>query len=220
MIIDGLPEVYFQRSSDYQFHFQFAAERLSPFSGMDSDTFNNVSLYRGGQKIVLGAVLWAPDHNEFGIQFVGQDTYPREMSHFLYDTVVDRIAKPAGCEGFYMPTYEQAEAAQEEQTYLVAHGIEVSSPERGLAVVSVTPRAGHSDASYLSNQKRSKTPTLKALYFQLTYFLPLAFPPNCPSWQASSLLPRQPRILTLQSLRNPTASPSSTYANQTNSYAL
>ena len=130
MIIDGLPEVYFQRSSDYQFHFQFAAERLSPFSGMDSDTFNNVSLYHGGQKIVLGAVLWAPDHNEFGIQFVGQDTYPREMLHFLYDTVVDRIAKPAGCEGFYMPTYEQAEAAQEEQPYLVAHGIEVSSPER------------------------------------------------------------------------------------------
>ena len=29
-----------------------------------------------------------------------------------------------------MPTYEQAEAAQEEQPYLVAHGIEVSSPER------------------------------------------------------------------------------------------
>ena len=130
MIIDGLPEVYFQRSSDYQFHFPFATERLSPFSGMDPNTFNNVSLYRGRQEVVLGAVLWAPDHNEFGIQFVGQDSYPREMLRFLYKTVADRITKPAGCEGFYMPTYEQSTAAQEQQPYLAVHGIGVSSPER------------------------------------------------------------------------------------------
>jgi len=130
MIIDGLPEVYFQSSGDYPFHFNFATERLAPFLAMDLDTFNGVSLFRNGQQVVLGAVLWAPGRNELGIQFVGQDEFPREMLSFLYQTVDARITKPDGCVGYYMPTYEQNLAAERDRVYLAGHGIEVSSPER------------------------------------------------------------------------------------------
>ncbi|MFP6875625.1 MAG: PEP/pyruvate-binding domain-containing protein [Roseibacillus sp.] len=130
MIIDGLPRVYFQKSADYTFHFNFATERLSPFLGMSLEDFNGVSLTHTGQEVVLGAVLWAPERNEFGIQFVGQDEYPREMLRFLFETVEGQIDHPKDAAGFYMPTYEQSDAAERDRVYLVGHGIEVSSPER------------------------------------------------------------------------------------------
>ena len=130
LIIDGLPRVYFQKSADYTFHFNFATERLSPFLGMSLQDFNGVSLTRSGQAVVLGAVLWAPERNEFGIQFVGQDEYPREMLRFLFETVERQIDHPEDAAGFYMPTYEQSDAAERDRNYLAGHGIEVSSPER------------------------------------------------------------------------------------------
>ncbi|NIP95548.1 MAG: hypothetical protein GWO24_19730, partial [Akkermansiaceae bacterium] len=130
LIMDGLPRVYFQKTADYPFHFDFATERLSPFLGMDLEEFNGVSLFRDGQEIVLGAVLWAPQREEYGIQLVGQDAYPREMVRFLYEAVDGQLGKPAGAEGFYMPTFEQTRAAERDRTYFSNHGIEVSSPER------------------------------------------------------------------------------------------
>ena len=130
LILDDLPKVYFQKSSDYPFHFPFATERLSPFLGMDLEAFNAVSLFRTGQEVVLGAILWAPGWNQYGIQFVGQDPYPREMLRFLFDTVAGQLNAPLGAKAFYMPTFEQTSAAEKNRSYLAGHGIEVSTPER------------------------------------------------------------------------------------------
>ena len=130
LILDGLPKVYFQKSADYPFHFPFATERLSPFLGMDLEAFNAVSLFRVGQEVVLGAVLWAPRWNQYGIQFVGQDQYPREMLRLLFETVAGQLTVPADAKGFYMPTFEQTSAADQDRSYLAGHGIEVSTPER------------------------------------------------------------------------------------------
>lgn len=132
LILDDLPTVYFQKSASYPFHFNFATERLSPFRGMSLQEFNEVSLVREGQQVVLGAVLLAPAKREYGIQFVGQDAYPREMLRFLYETVEESILGREDVAGFYMPTFEQTKAAERDRAYFSNHGVEVSSTERWL----------------------------------------------------------------------------------------
>lgn len=130
LVMDGLPTVYFQDSAAYPFHFHFATERLDPFLGLDLQAFNVQSLYADGQKIVLGAVLWAPDENEYGIQLVGQDPYPRELVRLLYESVDAAISKPASVRGFYMPTFEQTALVRREDAYFSTHDIAISSGAR------------------------------------------------------------------------------------------
>ena len=130
LVIDDLPRVIFQDSEAYPFHYQFAAERLSPFLGMGVGEFNALSQFRNSQEIILGAVLWAPARDEFGIQFVGQDPYPREMLRFLFETVRGSVSLPETARGFYMPTFEQAAGAENQRAYLQSHGIELSSVDR------------------------------------------------------------------------------------------
>ncbi len=130
LIIDDLPRVVFQDSEPYPFHYHFAVERLSPFIGMGVEAFNELSLSREDQQVILGAVLWAPTRGEYGIQFVGNDPYPREMLRFLYNTVESNLSAHEGARGFYMPTFEQSAAAENERSYFESHGIEVSSVDR------------------------------------------------------------------------------------------
>ena len=130
ILLDSLPCVHFQNSKEYTFHYNFATERLDPFAGMSLEEFNAVSLTREGQHVVLGAVLFAPEHDEFGIQFVGQDAYPRELIRLLYDAVEDSIEPASGMQGFYMPTFEQTETAEAERAWLADNGIAVSSANR------------------------------------------------------------------------------------------
>lgn len=130
LILDDLPRVIYQDSAPYPFHYQFAVERLSPFLGMGVEEFDRLSRFNDGREIVLGAVLWTPGRGEYGIQFVGSDPYPRQMLRFLYQTVAASIDAPDGTRGFYMPTFEQAAAAEGERAYFESHGIEVSSVDR------------------------------------------------------------------------------------------
>lgn len=130
LIVDDLPRVIFQDSGPYPFHYQFAVERLSPFLGMSLEEFNELSLFPGDQEVILGAVLWAPSKNEFGVQFVGQDPYPRETLRFLYQTVESSIGLPEDARGFYMPTFEQTATAEDQRDYFESHGIELSAIDR------------------------------------------------------------------------------------------
>lgn len=161
ILLDHLPRVHFQDSSAYAFHYQFATERLDPFAGMSVEEFNAISLNREGQRLVLGAVLFAPGANEYGIQFVGEDAYPREMIRLLYQAVEEAITTPAGIQGFYLPTFEQTATAEAERSWLAQNGIEVSSASRwydgdacyadgwALGRLVFVP-AGQIDAAYLS----------------------------------------------------------------------
>ena len=111
--------VYFQDSRTYVFHYTFANEWLEPFQGMTTDQFNSVALFEEGQQAILGTVIFPPKAsstkpqiNEYGIQFVRQDPYPRETIRDLFHLVQANIEAPAEVQAFYFPTYEQQKATE------------------------------------------------------------------------------------------------------------
>ena len=54
--------VYFQDSSTYTFHYDFATTWLDPFIGMGLNNFYQVTLYPEAQQAILGTVLFPPSH--------------------------------------------------------------------------------------------------------------------------------------------------------------
>lgn len=130
LLMDNLPEVYFQNSADYTFHYPFAAERLDPYAGISLEEYNTRSLYRSNQELVLGAVLFAPQLGEYAIQLVGQDVYPPEMTRFIIDTVDAAISRPDHWRRFYFPTFEQRDGTLASAPYYQRHGIAIDSIAR------------------------------------------------------------------------------------------
>jgi hypothetical protein len=134
-ILTGDPyRVYFQDSSKYLFHYDFASVRLKPFQGMSRAAFDQVSLHLINQQVVLGTVLLPPepDRNEYGIQFVGLQPYPRETIEQLFHLVSAVIVGPENVRPFYMPVFEQGAAAQAARDYLESRGIPLGSPAQWL----------------------------------------------------------------------------------------
>ena len=130
ILLDNAPTAYFQDGSKYQFHFNFANDRLDPFSGISFDDFNAASLYPPEQEVVLGALLFAPAHKEFAFEFVGQDSYPPEMLRYLYQLANAAVSRPDDWSGFYFPTFEQAESAREDAEYFQRNNIALGSIAR------------------------------------------------------------------------------------------
>ncbi|NNM29817.1 MAG: hypothetical protein HKO57_09855, partial [Akkermansiaceae bacterium] len=130
ILLDNVPAVYFQDSSRYAFHYNFANERLDPFLGIGFEAYNDLTLHPPGQEVVLGAVLFAPDRREFALEFVGQDAYPPEMLRFLFDLVDAAVTRPGDWTGFYFPTFEQAPGATANEAYFNRHGIPLGSIAR------------------------------------------------------------------------------------------
>ena len=130
IIIDDCTRVYFQDSGKYLFHYNFASELLAPFMGMSAGEFDSVTLSMEGQQAILGAVLVAPYTNEFAIQVVGEEPYPREMLRYIYEVVESRITRGEQWDGFYMPTASHAAAARAEAEYFSANGIDLAEPDR------------------------------------------------------------------------------------------
>lgn len=130
IMVDDCTRVYFQDSNRYLFHYNFASELLSPFMGMSAGEFDSVTLSREGQQAVLGAVLVAPYTNEFAIQVVGEEPYPREMLRYIYEIVQSKISRGEQWKGFYMPTASHAVAARENADYYSVHGIDLAEPDR------------------------------------------------------------------------------------------
>lgn len=129
--------VYFQDSRKHLLHYDFAVNRLLPFRGMTPEQFNAVSLHQQNQQVILGAVVSPYDSfvqhsagQEYGIQFVGLDPYPPEWVATLFELVRSTINTGPNSRVFYLPTFEQAESAQENETYFAARGIEISSVAR------------------------------------------------------------------------------------------
>ncbi len=130
IVLGNTPSVYFQDGSQYQFHYNFANDRLGPYSGIALDDFNALSLYPPNQEVVLGALLFAPAHKEFAIEFVGRNSYPPEMLRYLYQLVDAVVERPEDWSGLYFPTFEQAESARESADYFQGHGINLGSIAR------------------------------------------------------------------------------------------
>ncbi|MFO0746676.1 MAG: PEP/pyruvate-binding domain-containing protein [Myxococcota bacterium] len=142
VVLTGDPtRIFFQESTTYPFHYDFAKAELPPFAGMSPEAFDAATLDNSmAKKAVLGAVLYAPEgsggadqRREIGIQLVGRDPYPYVVTETVlalvraHVTVNDGGAPPAF---FYFPTFEQTDAAALDAARLEAAGFPVSSPER------------------------------------------------------------------------------------------
>lgn len=126
--------VYFQDSTKYPFHYDFAVARLAAFRGMSRAEFDAVTLRRQGQQAVLGAVLFAPGElGEIGIQLVGLDPYPPEQVAAWFEQVTAVIEAPAGVSRFYFPTYEQQAVAEAHRDFFTRRGIRIGSTARWVA---------------------------------------------------------------------------------------
>lgn len=124
-------QVVYQHQGYYPFHYDFAVARLEPFKLMSRAEFDQVSLFRANQQVLLGAVVIPPDPavKEFGIQFVGLEPYPPEMIAEYFELVRSTV-NGEGLTALYMPVYEQSKVAQENKSFFEARGIEVAGPER------------------------------------------------------------------------------------------
>ncbi len=126
--------VFFQDSTKYPFHYDFAVARLAPFQGLSRAAFDAVTLRRAGQQAVLGAVLFAPgEWREIGIQFVGLDPYPPEQVAAWFEQVAAVIEAPPGVGLLYFPTYEQQAVAAAHQEFFAQRGIRLGSTARWVA---------------------------------------------------------------------------------------
>jgi hypothetical protein len=125
--------VYFQDSSRYPFHLQFARARLPGYGAMGAVEFGLQSLYPGaGQRMVLGSVFRAPDPavREAGIEITGAVAFPVEQVAEWFGHVRQRLAVPDGWRVYYMPSPEQRAAAEEAEALLAGKGVAVSGLER------------------------------------------------------------------------------------------
>lgn len=127
--------VYFQDSTKYVLHYDFAKARFPKFAPLSRTDFDAVSLYLTDQQAILGSLLFPPGTNvlEFGIQFAGQDPYPTEWVTKYFPLVRQAVDAPAGTKAFYFPTFEQTQAAQMSETALKAQGIYLGSVYRWLS---------------------------------------------------------------------------------------
>lgn len=132
ILLDDPRRVYFQDSTKYPFHYEFATARLPGFQGMGRAAFDAVSLRREGQRVVLGAVMFPPRQNfvEYGVQFVGLEAYePGQAAQWLA-AVQNAIHAGGGAAALYMPVFEQWATVRERAEEYAARGIEVASLDR------------------------------------------------------------------------------------------
>ena len=132
VLVGDPTKVYFQNSRDYPLHAPFAIERLDPFVGLSVAQFDALSLHAAGQQAITGAVLMSASANEVGVQLVRLDAYAQEDVKRLFDLVVAALDGPEGLRAFYMPTFEQVASTRQQQPWLEANGVPVSSVDRWL----------------------------------------------------------------------------------------
>lgn len=132
-------KVYFQHSTQYPFHYDWATTYVQEYIGMSTEQFDQITLYAAGQQAILGSVImpyWtasqppAEQIKEYGIQFVRQDAYDPAQVVSLFNLVKSKVSAAAGTEVFYFPSYEQTASAEENRAYLEANGVIVSSTAR------------------------------------------------------------------------------------------
>ncbi len=132
ILVKDPTKVYFQNSSEHQFHYDFASQFLDPFDELTRSEFDQISLHEQDQEVILGALLIPQRESiqEIGIQLVRHDPYHPEMVKTLIDLITANVAAPPETNILYMPTFEQTESAEECTAWFADHGIDVSSVDR------------------------------------------------------------------------------------------
>jgi hypothetical protein len=135
IILDDPSRVYFQDSTKYPFHYDFASKRLPGFTGLSAEQFAALSLRTNGQKVVVGALLYAPNAavGEVGIQFAGLDAFAKESIAAWFKQVKSKVVADPSVQFFYLPTFEQSEIARLHPDYWISQGIQTSSADRWIS---------------------------------------------------------------------------------------
>lgn len=130
-ILTNEPTRVFYGSTDYLFHYDFAAARLPPFHGVSPLEFERQTLYSTNRRALLGTVLYPLSTSaEYGIQFVSQDEIPRETVRNFFELVRSTVVTRPGLQAVYIPTFEQFASAEANRDYFASNGIIVSTAER------------------------------------------------------------------------------------------
>jgi hypothetical protein len=124
--------VFYQDSTRFPFHYDYASQRLSPFIGMDRLTFDQVSLHPANQQVILGAVLLPPfaSTNEYGIQLIGLEAYAPATAASILELVRATIHAPSSPQPLYIPTWEQFQSAMANEAFFAEGGFPVASADR------------------------------------------------------------------------------------------
>ena len=130
VLMDDLATVYFQDGNRQKFHYDFGTKHVPEFDDMTHMEFDGVTLYHGGRRAVMGAVLFSEKNSEYAIQLVGQDKFPAPMVRFLWRLVDAALDKPETLRGLYMPTFEQADASGAVAETLAQHDVPLVSAQR------------------------------------------------------------------------------------------
>lgn len=135
IVLDEPFRVYYQHSQKYDFHYDFARQRLDPFRRMTPAEFDQVALRTNQQQVLLGAVLVPPypHEAEYGIQFAGADAYAPAFVGQFFDVVKSTVAAGEEVGAFYVPAYEQARVAETHREYFSSRGIQVATSERWIS---------------------------------------------------------------------------------------
>ena len=133
ILLDRPDRVYFQDSVRWPWHYHFAVARLPGYAGMSVLEYNAQALYPGAnQRMAVGSVLRAPDPQvrEVGIEVTGSVAFPIEQVADWIAAVQRRLVLEPGWRTFYLPSAEQAAAAQAGAAFLASRGIALDSLAR------------------------------------------------------------------------------------------
>lgn len=125
--------VFFQNSSKYAYHYDFAVTHLSAFSRKSQAQMDAMTLYAEGQQAVLGTVILPPPYQgiqEVGLQLSRYDPYTREQALHWLKVVSAAIEAESPLQVFYFPTFEQYPGAQQDRRWFAEQGFPLSSTAR------------------------------------------------------------------------------------------
>jgi hypothetical protein len=127
--------VYFQDSTAYSFHYEFATEHIPEFEGMTRQQFDAVTLSTEGQRAILGAVLVPGDslrYPEYAVQLVVNDAMHPELARRIIESVRSSVQVAEPRRTLYFPNPAQALCAPEHEDYFAEHDLPVGSVDRWL----------------------------------------------------------------------------------------
>ena len=137
ILLDDPTRVYFQDSSAYLLHYDFATQRFPQFQGLTAEAFDALCLHREGQRVLLGSLLAPLSGDELAIQFVGLDAYPVADVEGWFKTVASRVVTSSPTRFFYLPSYEQAALIQGHEAEYAALGIPIINASHWVDTSSV-----------------------------------------------------------------------------------
>ncbi len=131
---DPAGRIYFQDSRIHPFHYPFIVTRLPGHEQMTLQEFERRALRPAEQSLVVGSVLPAPDPSldEAAIQFAGNEEFPVTRVADWFQLIQTRLTSSAGTAYrlFYLPSFEQRQAAFENEAFFAEKGIRVATAAR------------------------------------------------------------------------------------------